>query len=307
MPSPAPRSTFPQDAMAPIALDLDHCGTIVRDLDRARQAFARLGFNLTTRSHHVGAPSPGAPIVPLGSANHCAMLEQGYLEVLGHVDPTKTSNAVKMAERYEGLHIVAFRPQSSDVVQSQLIDRGEPIDPVRALERMTPWGPDGKESRRVAFKNSRFNTGVYTEAQFQYTEHLTRDVMWQKHLLVHPNGALALKAVYLCSPDPKATVSKFVTVLGVEPKTDAHGDEVLSFEDSALVICSPQSWARRAPGEPVPPLPAPVGFDVGVKSLAQAQACFKTNGITAVDGLDGGLRVGASQACGVVIHFVENN
>lgn len=292
-------------ALKPIALDLDHCGTIVRDLDRAQRTFARLGFHLTARSHHVGAPSPGAPVVPLGTANHCAMLEQGYLEVLGHVDPSKTSNAVKMAGRYEGLHIVAFRPRSSDEVQARLIDQGEPIDPVRALERMTPWGPEGAEQRRVAFKNSRFDTGVFTEAQFQYTEHLTRDVMWQEHLKAHPNGALALKAVYLCSPDPQATAAKFTTVLGLRPENIAQGEEAFVFEASRFVICSPQAWSARAPGEPLPPLPAPVGFDVGVKSLAQAKACLAGNGIYAVEE-DGRLRVGASQACGVIMNFLEN-
>ncbi len=292
--------------MKPIALDLDHCGTIVRDLDRAQHAFTKLGFNLTPRSHHVGARSPGAPIEPLGSANHCAMLEQGYLEVMGHVDPTKTSNAVAMAARYEGLHIVAFRPESSDIVQSQLIDKGRPVDPVRALERMTPWGPEGREKRRVAFKNSRFDTGVFNEAQFQYTEHLTRDVMWQPHLLAHPNGALALEAVYLCVPDPQATAEKFVPVLAVEPRSLREGELGFRFDRSSLVLCTPAAWARRAPGEPTPPLPAPVGFDVRVKSLAQATSCLRANGVASLPGVDGGVRVGASQACGVVIHFLES-
>ncbi|MBK8064423.1 MAG: VOC family protein [Betaproteobacteria bacterium] len=293
---------------AAIALDLDHCGTIVRDLDRAQQVFARLGFNLTTRSHHVGSPTPGAPIEPLGSANHCAMLQQGYLEVMGHVDPTKTSNAVAMAKRYEGLHIVAFRPESSELVQSRLIDRGLPVDPVRALERMTPYGPEGRESRRVAFKNSRFNTGVFTEAQFQYTEHLTRDVMWQKHLTVHPNGALALQALYLCSPDPQATAAKFVPLLGIAPVANAQGEQVFEFAASRLVVLSPAAWALRAPGEPTPPLPAPVGFDVRVDSLAKARACLEANGVPVQPGTGaaaGGLRVGTAHACGVVIHFRE--
>jgi len=295
--------------MNPIALDLDHCGTIVRDLDRAQQAFARLGFNLTARSHHVGAPAPGAPIVPLGSANHCAMLEQGYLEVMGHVDPTKTSNATAMAARYEGLHIVAFRPESSDAVQSRLIDKGQPVDAVRALERMTPWGLDGSEQRRVAFKNSRFNTGVFTEAQFQYTEHLTRDVMWQKHLMVHPNGALALQTLWLCSPDPVATAAKFSTLLGLAPVANSLGEQVFAFDGSAMVVLSPAHWAVRAPGEATPPLPAPVGLDVRVKSLMQTEACLAANGVPAVRGNDDRgpwLRVGTSQACGGVIHFVEN-
>ena len=288
--------------MKPLALNLDHCGTIVRDLDLAQQAFQDLGFKLTLRSHHVGSPSPGAPIEPLGSANHCAMLQQGYLEVLGHVDPAKTSNAVAMLKRYEGVHIVAFRPESSEAIQTALIDQGQPVDPVRNLERMTPFGLHGKEMRRVAFRNMRFNTEVFTEAQFQYTEHLTRSVMWQTHLLEHPNGALALDCVYMCSPDPEATAKKLSPLLGVEPQSPSTGEFVLAFARSSLRILSPAVWQAQAPGAPLPPLPAPVGFAVLTNSLLQAQEVFQGNVIPFQRTPAGGLRV---RTCGTVIEFFE--
>ena len=55
---PAVKSAFTNRAalalnclmQTPIALDLDHCGTIVRDLDRAQQAFILSSFNFTSRS-----------------------------------------------------------------------------------------------------------------------------------------------------------------------------------------------------------------------------------------------------------------
>lgn len=79
--------------MKPIALDLDHAGITVRNLHAGRDAFLRLGLTLTQRSHHKGSRFPGSPIEDWGSANHCAMLSQGYLEVAGMTDPEKFSNA----------------------------------------------------------------------------------------------------------------------------------------------------------------------------------------------------------------------
>src|SRR5262249_32427549 len=165
--------------LKPIARDLDHVGIAVRHLAAGRDAFLRLGFTLTARSHHRGARFPGSPLEPWGSANHTAMLSQGYLEVLGLTDPEKFSNAKAMVERYEGAHIVAFRPDSVDAAYAALSSAALPVDVPRELERMAPYGPDGAESRRVAFRNMYLTKSVFTEAQFQYTEHLTRDAMWQ--------------------------------------------------------------------------------------------------------------------------------
>lgn len=291
--------------MQPIALDLDHVGTVVRDLDEGRKAFLKLGFRLTARSHHKGATRAGGPIEPWGSANHCAMLRQGYLEVLGIVDPDKFTTAKALLERYEGTHIVAFRPRSTEDVHARLVDKGLPVDPARALERMAPYGPDGSESRRVAFRNARFTASVFTEAQFQYTEHLTRGEMWQPHLLEHPNGAIALDCLYLCSHDPAATAARLSPVLGIEPRAGGPGETIFRFEHSSLCVLSPAAWNERSPGNPLPPLPAPVGFVVRTASLAQARSVLKGNAVHYDQNARGDIRVNAANACGAVIHFIQ--
>ncbi len=293
-------------AVKPIAVDLDHVGTIVRDLDRAQEAFLKLGFQLTARSYHMASPAPGAPLEPLGSGNHVAMLGQGYLEIMANTHPTKVSVAVAMLERYEGAHIVAFRPESGATVQSRLIDRGQPVDPVRILERTTPYGPDGKESRKVIFHSYRFTTSVFTEAQFVYIEHPTRDVMWQPHLLEHPNGAIALDSLQLCSADAAATARKFAPLLGLEPAIVAPGEFEFRFTNSSMLVLSPEAWLARVPAAPLPPLPAPVGFTVRTTSLRQTQDVLERNGVAFAAGSHGGIRVGAAHACGTVIHFIDN-
>ena len=50
---------------------IDHAVILVRDLDRARDTYARLGFTLTPRGFH-----------SLGSQNHCIMFGRDYLELM---------------------------------------------------------------------------------------------------------------------------------------------------------------------------------------------------------------------------------
>src|SRR6185295_7967270 len=71
---------------------LDHVGVAIRDLARGHPAYERLGFKLTPRSIHRGSPAPGAPVIPFGSGNHCAMFREGYLEIVGLTDPAIYSN-----------------------------------------------------------------------------------------------------------------------------------------------------------------------------------------------------------------------
>ena len=50
---------------------IDHVVILVRDLDRAADTYARLGFTLTPRGFH-----------SLGSQNHCVMFGNDYFELL---------------------------------------------------------------------------------------------------------------------------------------------------------------------------------------------------------------------------------
>ena len=50
---------------------IDHAVILVRDLDRARDTYARMGFTLTPRGYH-----------SLGSQNHCIMFGRDYIELM---------------------------------------------------------------------------------------------------------------------------------------------------------------------------------------------------------------------------------
>jgi len=287
----------------PLALDLDHVGVTVRDLDVGERAFRRLGFTLTRRSFHRGSRAPGAPVEEWGSGNHCAMLEQGYLEIIGLTDPAKFSSVKPMLDMYQGTHIVAFKPQSARHVHDVLTARHLPVDDMRELERMTAYGADGREQRRVAFRNMYWTRSHFTEARLQYTEHLTPDTMWQPHLLAHPNGAVRMSRVFLCAPEASDVAHKLAPMLGVRPDRVRDGEYDLRLSSSGVKVVTPAVWNKWSPGTALPPLPAPVGLAVGVRSIAETRSYLTRQGIAFHDGLESGIRVDPKDACNTVIYF----
>src|SRR5439155_26831602 len=87
---------------------IDHVVIGVRDLERARMGWTRLGFNLTPRGRHLG------PHLNLGTANYCAMFPGDYLELLGIVE--RDHGAERLAAflaRREGATAVAFAPEGA--------------------------------------------------------------------------------------------------------------------------------------------------------------------------------------------------
>src|SRR5437868_1233457 len=109
---------------------IDHVVIGVRDLERARMGWTRLGFNLTPRGRHLGQ----------GTANYCVMFPRDHLELLGVVE--RDEHAERLATflaRREGPMAVALAPEgSTETVAAALaalgLHPGEPHALARQLE-----------------------------------------------------------------------------------------------------------------------------------------------------------------------------
>ncbi|MBO9355019.1 VOC family protein [Bordetella petrii] len=226
-------------------LSLDHAALVIHDLEAARIAFERLGFRLSPRSMHAGALTPGGPVEPWGSGNHCAMFRNGYFELLGLVDPDLHSTARTMLQKYEGLHIVAMDCPSAVAAYAHLQDAQVAAPPPLTLERDAPFGPLNDQVRRARFRNINLDVQAYPEARFIVIEHGTRDVLWQPHLLQHPNGANALAAMYFCPDDVPASLQRFEPILG---KPVRHGDAYkFELERGAFWFLDAEAMRRYCP------------------------------------------------------------
>ena len=67
---------------------LDHVAVVSKNSDSLFGAYEAMGFQLTPVSRPWGSVNPGEKPVPFGTANRCAMLKRGYLELLAIFDPT---------------------------------------------------------------------------------------------------------------------------------------------------------------------------------------------------------------------------
>src|SRR5271168_639438 len=92
---------------------IDHVIVGVRDLERARSGWSRLGFTLSPRGRHIGQ----------GTANYCIMFPSDYLELLGVVDPSDFVQRLDaFLARREGLMAAAFAPiGTTEEVRSALL------------------------------------------------------------------------------------------------------------------------------------------------------------------------------------------
>lgn len=290
-------------------LGLDHVGLGIRDLAAAAAAFERLGFTLSPLSMHAGSIAPGTPPVPWGSGNRCAMFENGYIELLGLVDASLPSNVKAMVERYEGLHIVALDCQDADAAHAPLTQAGVAAHRTVALERDASFGPRNDGIRRAKFKNIYLDAVAHPEARFIVIEHETRDVLWQPHLLDHPNGVVALAAVTLAVPDLAAALDRLIPLLG-QPVPQGDGYR-FALRHGVVHVLAHDAARQAIPvldGEPVERVAAAT---FAVRSLPALEAFLSSRGIDFLVGVEHGsgrrcVWVGPRDAAHAALQFIPS-
>lgn len=267
--------------MKALGFALDHVGLGIKNLERARVAFDKMGFRLTSRSMHAGTLEAGGPIVPWGSGNHCAMFERGYFELLGLVDENMPSSVKHMVSRYEGLHIVAMSCPSSKAAYESLIEADvKTTEPVK-LERDAAFGVNDEMVRRAKFENIYLKEDLYPEARFIVIEHRTPEVLWQPHLLQHENGANELSSIYFASPDVAQTVERFSRFLGAAERVD--GAAVFKLAHGRFWVMSEADIRAHSPVHRGGQVNRVAAAGIGVASLDRLCALFESRDIDYVE------------------------
>ena len=91
--------------MAEHITGVDHLLIDSDDLEADRLVWQRLGFNMTPRGRHPH----------WGTGNYCAMLGQGYLELIGVVDLAEfTANSARRDSRWHGKGLSAIALATDD-------------------------------------------------------------------------------------------------------------------------------------------------------------------------------------------------
>lgn len=284
-------------------LTLDHLGIVVPDLDRAFETYRRLGFRLTPRSSHKKQATPDGPFEPLGSGNHCIMLRQGYLELLGITDPALPHASIaKRLQRYSGLQLIALGCDDADAVEQAWRSATEGCQPAVTLGRDVPLAEGGE--RHGAFKIVYLDDTAMPEVELFAIQHLTPEVLWQEALLDHPNTTIGVQSATIVSDDAASTAGR-LTRLGLAQATGPHGGRFMLADGAWIDVMTEAAAAKAYPGVAPPAMPSAIAAGFSVASLASAADCLSKEGV-AFQTLGDRLRVLPDQAEGSVIDFVEH-
>src|SRR5439155_8963216 len=165
---------------------VDHVIIGVRDLERARMGWTRLGFTLTPRGRHLGQ----------GTANYCIMFARDYLELLGFVERDDYAHRLEaFLARREGAMSLAFAPrETAEEAAAALAKLGlHPSEP-RALGRQLEL-PEGTVVPRFSLLT--LPPAETPDLDCFVCGQLTPELMRRPEWLDHSNGAVGLRAVYV--------------------------------------------------------------------------------------------------------------
>jgi len=254
---------------------LDHVAHFVPEMDAAATALERCGFRLTPFTAQTNRVNEEA--VPAGTGNRCAMLRQGYVEIL--IATAETELARQLRERiadHIGLHLAAFSSADAAAEHRRLAATGFATLPIVDMRR--PVATDrGSEDAR--FTIARIAHGSMREGRVQFLTHHTERLVWREGFVDHPNSARALTGLWIAADDPTEPAARFARFTG-RPATQAGDVTTIATERGTVHIARPR-YMRDAFGiTPAGTLPCFVAAQIAVTDLAILQNCLRDAGLS---------------------------
>jgi hypothetical protein len=276
---------------------IDHVIIGVRDLERARSGWSRLGFTLSPRGRHIGQ----------GTGNYCIMFGSDYIELLGIVDPSDfVQNLDAFLATREGLMATAFAPAATPEETRAALQRLQ-LHPSesRPLGRQIEL-PEGTVLPRFSLISLPPDETPGLDCFI--CAHLTPELMRQPNWLVHPNGATGLKSIHVVAENTTPLLPAYDRLFGIQQVTTTDTVASIRVGRHRIVFSTLDDFTTMHPGIGLDPgfaLPGIVSLELRVEQRGRTADFFEQHQI-AVDELpDGGLVVPASEANGAILFFSE--
>jgi hypothetical protein len=276
---------------------IDHVIVGVRDLERARSGWSRLGFTLSPRGRHIGQ----------GTANYCIMFPSDYVELLGIVDPNDFVQRLGdfLAHR-EGLMAAAFAPAGTpEDVRSALLGRQLHPSGPRPLGRQLEL-PEGTVVPRFSLICLPADETPGLDSFI--CAHLTPELMRRPEWLHHPNGVLGLRGIHVLVESSAALLEAYDRLFGIPQVTTTDAVVSIHVGPHRIIFSTLDDFSTMHPAlglDPDFPLPGIVSAEFGI-GRREETADYLTRRQIPFDELpDGSLVVPASEASGAMLFFSE--
>lgn len=267
---------------------IDHAVILVRDLERARLAYARMGLTLTPRGTHT-----------LGSQNHCVMFERDYLELLAVPRPHPALQAFSdFLAQGEGLGALALATDDAGGLYAELAADG--IAAEAPLDFSRPVADLGEARFRIV----RLPTAASPGCRMFACQHFTRELVWRPELARHAVGATQIAAVAVVVEDVERAASCYAHLFGAPPQQIDEG-LLVPTGSAPIALAARSKLARRLDGVGLPLRPRPLvaALFIRVSDRARAAEVLLRNGLKPIALPDGSIAVHAAEAHGVAVVF----
>lgn len=262
--------------MAPL---IDHVVVDVQDrIEDAARCYRALGFHLTPRGRH-----------SMGSVNHLALFATDYLELLGTGDGG-ANGRLDLAGFPIGLNGLVFKLADAAARHAELAAHGVPVQPVDHFSRPVEL-PDGRHDAR--FNVLRLTPRTVFDGRLYFCEHLTPELVWRPEWQQHPNGAAAIARVVVQVRDAAAVAQWFERMFGADAlEPDKRSVRAGSVR---IEIVTDATTARDHMAL----------LSIRVRSLREAGAVLRANGVAGVAADARRIIVPAAAAMNTALEFVE--
>jgi catechol 2,3-dioxygenase-like lactoylglutathione lyase family enzyme len=274
---------------------IDHTLVGVRDLEAARDVWQRLGFAVTPRGRHIG----------WGTGNYCIMLEPGYIELLGIVDPSQfTNNLDFFLKTREGLMGLAFATDDAAACAEALRVSGIEAEGPKQLKRLLEL-PEGTGVPEFALVHPAADAMPGLKAFV--CQHLTPELIRRPDWLAHPNGAASLLGMTIAVDQPRSLVPAWRRLLGDRAVRADAAATLVETGAGRLLFATPETLAARY--RDVAPLPNytrpwAVAMSLGVADLDRCERVLRGGDFKAVR-LGDGIVLPPAATGGVFLEFLE--
>lgn len=286
-------------------LGIDHPLVAVKNMDKACEDFARLGFFINPRHHH-----------PWGTDNHLLMFPENFIELISIYDDTKLdlknqqgfafgrfiSDAIA---RKEGIALVALHSEDARADHQLMQERGIENEGIVDFRRVA-HRPDGTEEEAVVSLVMLINSKFPALSHFFCHQHKP-ELVWVKDWMTHPNGANAITVVSYVANNPADFKARFEGIYGGDAVTVEPTRLIARTDRGDFQVLSPEAASDYFTGVEVPidnhQIPSGVAIRVTTSSINQAKTYLDSNDVKYVLTAEGGLRIPAYYAGNTIIEI----
>lgn len=245
---------------------LDHVGYVARSLDALREGMQRLGFGTTEPRELMGVDPATGAAVSLRQRSCHAVFERGYVELSAVETDDPQHHLAAYRRRGDGLHIVALGSGAIAVEHARCVAAGIRTTPPARATRRIEYGERHGEAR---FEWFMFAPDESPEGLVCYAANLTPELVYQRSVMGHANGALALAEVCLLADDVGVSSARYARLLGLAAR-EYPGRHEFALDGGCFSIVDAQGFARRFG---VPPGAAAGRFAAAVIQVADPARC----------------------------------